>query len=193
MPQIDHVVVLVMENHSFDNLLGMVPYQVPAPTAAGADGLTRRRGRITNANRDMDGRLVFAEHAVSPCQLPRVPSQAWNASHQSWNGGRNDGFVEASGPMAMRFWDKRDLPFTYSLVEHFPIGDRFFCFDANADPMTDYFDFRRPAFAKPPRLAAAPALGPGLAQCHAAGLNPPLPPGTAGASDVTRYLRAVAR
>ena len=47
--------------------------------------------------------------------------------------------------------------------------------DANAHPMTDYFDFRRAAFARPPRLAAAPPLGPGLAQCHAAGLNPPLP------------------
>ena len=47
--------------------------------------------------------------------------------------------------------------------------------DANADPMTDYFDFRRPTFVKPPKLAAAPPLGPGLARCHAQGLNPPLP------------------
>jgi hypothetical protein len=47
--------------------------------------------------------------------------------------------------------------------------------DANAAPMTDYFNFKHAAFAKPPRLAAAPALGPGLARCHAAGLNPPLP------------------
>jgi phospholipase C len=27
----------------------------------------------------------------------------------------------------MRFWDRHDLPFTYSLVEHFPIGQRYFC------------------------------------------------------------------
>jgi phospholipase C len=46
--------------------------------------------------------------------------------------------------------------------------------DANADPMTDYFDFRRPAFLEPPKLAAAPKLGPGLAKCHAAGLTAPL-------------------
>ncbi|MGO9881733.1 MAG: alkaline phosphatase family protein, partial [Solirubrobacteraceae bacterium] len=26
MPEIEHIVVLIMENHSFDNLLGMVPY-----------------------------------------------------------------------------------------------------------------------------------------------------------------------
>ena len=27
--QVKHVVVLMMENHSFDNLLGMVPFRVP--------------------------------------------------------------------------------------------------------------------------------------------------------------------
>ena len=46
--------------------------------------------------------------------------------------------------------------------------------DANAHPMTDYFNFRHAAFATPPKLAPAPRLGPGLAKCHAAGLNPPL-------------------
>ena len=46
--------------------------------------------------------------------------------------------------------------------------------DANASPMTNYFDFRKPAFLKPPKLASAPGLGPGLAACHAAGLTPPL-------------------
>jgi phospholipase C len=49
--------------------------------------------------------------------------------------------------------------------------------DANAQPMTDYFDFSKPAFLKPPALHKAPALAPGLVACHAQGLNPPLPPG----------------
>ena len=125
MPEIRHIVVLMMENHSFDNLLGMVPYQVKG--RAGVDGLRRHRGRLLDFNRDTHGKKVFAQHAGTPCQLPHVPTQAWNASHQSYDGGRNDGFVRASGPVAMRFWDKGDLPFTYSLVEHFPIGERFFC------------------------------------------------------------------
>ncbi len=46
--------------------------------------------------------------------------------------------------------------------------------DANAQPMTDYFDFSSAAFAEPPPLAAAPSLGPGLVECHAQGLDPPL-------------------
>ncbi|HUO73431.1 MAG TPA: alkaline phosphatase family protein [Solirubrobacteraceae bacterium] len=125
MPQIDHIVVLIMENHSFDNLLGMVPYQVPGRSKV--DGLTRAHGRFLNVNADASGHQVFAQHAASPCQLSKLPGQDWNRSHTSWDNGRNDGFVRASGPIAMRFWDESDLPFTYSLVAHFPIGQRFFC------------------------------------------------------------------
>jgi phospholipase C len=50
--------------------------------------------------------------------------------------------------------------------------------DANAHPLTDYFDFRKPVFLNPPPLAAAPAMGPGIERCAATGLTPP--PGTPG-------------
>jgi phospholipase C len=124
MHQIRHIVVVMMENHSFDNLLGMARYQVPGRSRV--DGLTRRHGRFRNFNLDGAGHPVFASHAGSPCQERGKPSTAWDASHQSYDGGRNDGFVTASGPSAMWFWDKSDLPFTYSLARHFPIGQRHF-------------------------------------------------------------------
>ncbi len=125
MPEIEHIVVLMMENHSFDNLLGMVAHQVPGRRQL--DGFARRHGRITNFNRDALGHRVYAQPASSPCQLPAVPTQAWNPSHQAYDNGRNDGFVRASGPVAMRYWDKDLLPFTYSLARHYPIGERYFC------------------------------------------------------------------
>jgi phospholipase C len=125
MPEIEHIVVLIMENHSFDNLLGMVPDQVPGRLSV--DGWKLRHGRPVNANPDGSGKQITAQHAASPCQLIGKPSQTWDASHEAWDGGRNDGFVRASGPVAMRFWDRGDVPFTYSLAEHFPIGERYFC------------------------------------------------------------------
>src|SRR2546421_559119 len=79
------------------------------------DGLSVRRGRVVNHNPGLQGSRVLAHHAGSPCQLSAVPSNQWNASHISYDGGRNDGFVRASGDAAMLFWDKRDRPFTYSL------------------------------------------------------------------------------
>jgi len=125
MPEIEHIVVLMMENHSFDNLLGMVPNEVPGRSRL--DGLTRRHGRLTNFNPDSSGKPVYAQRAGSPCQLSGAPTQSWNASHESFDRGRNDGFVRASGSIAMRFWDEHDIPFTYSLARHFPIGQRYFC------------------------------------------------------------------
>jgi phospholipase C len=125
MPEIEHIVVLMMENHSFDNLLGMVPHQVPGRRSV--DGLRVAGGKVVNSNPDASGTPVVAVHATSPCQLSGEPSQTWNASHEAYDNGLNDGFVRASAPVAMQYWDKHDLPFTYSLVEHFPIGERHFC------------------------------------------------------------------
>jgi phospholipase C len=125
MPQIEHIVVLIMENHSFDNLLGMVPHEVPGRRFV--DGLRLVHGRPANFNLDTSGNKVVASHGSSPCQLSGDPTQTWNASHEAYDNGLNDGFVKASGPVAMRFWDQRDLPFTYSLARYFPLGERYFC------------------------------------------------------------------
>ncbi len=131
LEQIDHVVVLMMENHSFDNLLGMVPHQVSG--RAKVDGLTVKGGRVVNSNPSsvapyaIKGPQVTARLASSPCQESGHPTQAWNASHLSWNNGQNNGFVQASTAVAMWYWDKHSLPTTYSLAQHYPIGQRYFC------------------------------------------------------------------
>jgi phospholipase C len=124
LPQVDHIVVVIMENHSFDNVLGSLPRH---RRGRRVDGLPRFRGRQLSYNPDAQGNRVFSFPADTPCQESSVPSQSWNASHESFDNGRNDGFVRASGPIAMRFFDQTHLPFTYSLARHFPIGQRFFC------------------------------------------------------------------
>jgi phospholipase C len=125
MPRIDHIVVVMMENHSFDNVLGVLPHRVRRRRRI--DGLPVFRGRQLAFNLDAQGNKVYSAHAETPCQEHGVPSQAWNASHLSYDAGRNDGFVRASGPVAMRYYDDSDLPFTYSLALNFPVGQRYFC------------------------------------------------------------------
>jgi phospholipase C len=117
MPQIEHIVVLMMENHSFDNYLGML---------GRGDGFRFRNGDPTAANPDDMGNLVHAFHMPSACQLRGHPGQNWNASHLSFNHGRNDGFVLASGPVAMGYWAEEDIPFYYALARTFPLADRWF-------------------------------------------------------------------
>jgi phospholipase C len=130
MEQIEHVVVLMMENHSFDNLLGMVPHQVKG--RAHVDGLATKRGKVVNSNPSsvapygIKGPTVVAHLAASPCQADGV-GQAWNASHTAWNNGANNGFVQASSPQAMWYWDQHYMPTTYAIAQHYPLGERYFC------------------------------------------------------------------
>ena len=118
LPKIDHIVVVMMENHSYDNYLGML---------GRGDGFELDRGgHPTAANPDDDGNLVRAFRMPSTCQLERAPGQNWNASHIQYDDGRNDGFVRASGPVSMGYWTKDDLPFYYGLARTFPLCDRWF-------------------------------------------------------------------
>ncbi len=120
LPQVDHIVVVMLENHSFDNILG---------TLGRGDGLPRgANGQPDATNPDGAGELIRSFHMPTPCQLAGKPSQTWNASHAQYDHGRLQGFVEsASGPVAMGYWTGSDLPFTHALASVFPIADRYFC------------------------------------------------------------------
>src|SRR6201994_1939591 len=126
LPQIKHIVVLMMENHSFDSYLG---------TLGRGDGLPVGDDGAPNAeNPDSEGRMVRAYHAPSTVQKPGTPTQSWNASHVQWAGGKLDGFVTASEQTvpdgdktaAMGYWTAQDLPFYHGLAETFPLADRWF-------------------------------------------------------------------
>ena len=112
----------MMENHSYDNHLGMLH-------RAGADGFTLgSNGKPTAQNPYPDGRIQHAFRMPTTCQLSGHPSQTWINSHTQLNGGKLNGFVKSgSGPVSMGYWEKADLPFYYSLASTFPIADRYFC------------------------------------------------------------------
>ena len=119
MPEIEHVVVLMMENHSFDNILGML---------GRGDGFTLGPGGVpTASNPYPNGSIQHAFHMPTTCQLSGAPGQEWTTSHVAYDNGAMDGFVRGSGAVAMGYWTGADLPFTYSLASKFPIADRWFC------------------------------------------------------------------
>ena len=126
LPQIRHIVVVMMENHSFDNYLGML---------GRADGLpTDASGAVVATNPTSAGVAVAAAHLASTVQLKGVPTQSWEASHVQWDEGRNDGFVRAverctpgtQPAVAMGYWTEADLPFYHGLANTFPVADRWF-------------------------------------------------------------------
>ncbi len=127
LPEIQHIVVLMMENHSFDNYLGTMTGRGDG-LPLGADGLPAAE------NADKDGKPVRSYHLGSTHQVKDNPSQSWHATHQQWNDGGMDGFVtatqeaqpEADPGVAMGYWTEQDLPFYHGLARTFPVLDRWF-------------------------------------------------------------------
>src|SRR5579875_1186241 len=127
LPQIKHIVVLMMENHSYDNYLGTL--------AGRGDGLpTGPDGTPTASNPRRDGTPVTAHHLTSTRQVRDNPKQSWHSAHMQWNEGGNDGFVRSTEELVpgtdpavpMGYWTGQDLPFYSGLARTFPLADRWF-------------------------------------------------------------------
>jgi phospholipase C len=119
----DHIVVVMMENHSFDNLLGGLA-RAGQPEA---DGLTfDAAGAPTNSNPGAHG-AVRAFAFPSTAQGSDV-SQTWNATHEQIDGGRMDGFVRSvNSEQPMGYYPPEVVPFAYSLARTFAVANRWFC------------------------------------------------------------------
>jgi len=116
LPAIEHIVVLMMENHTYDSYFGMLPQ---------GDGFAVVKGRPVNANRDASGQVVRVTHASTTCQNGNHVSQSWDASHRCWDGGRMDGFARTNRG-SMTYWTGDDIPFLWSLASNFTVCDRYF-------------------------------------------------------------------
>ncbi len=115
--RVKHVIVLMQENHSFDNYFGALPYVPGGPYRAGpcdkhdhacVDGLTCSRGgsglTCSNSNLDDDGSTVASFHLRNFCVSPDLDHE-WPGSHREANfnnpaltrlASPNDGFVRVN-------------------------------------------------------------------------------------------------
>jgi phospholipase C len=119
----DHIIVVMMENHSFDNLFGDLGRTRTDVDALSFDGA----GVPTNTNPGGAGTVTSFPFA-NTAQTTNI-TQSWRATHQQINGGAMDGFVRSSAGASepMGYFTAEVLPFAYSLASQFTIGDRWFC------------------------------------------------------------------
>ena len=125
---IEHIVILMQENRSFDHYFG---------TLRGVRGYGDRRV-ITLPN----GRPVWYQPAAADLGyvLPFRPSAPdlgmqflqdlphdWTTTHAAWNGGRYDQWVPAKSTTTMAYLTREDIPFHYQLADAFTICDAYHC------------------------------------------------------------------
>lgn len=120
----DTVVIVMMENRSFDHVFGSLSL---VEGRDDVDGLTP-----TISNPDLQGNIITASPADLSCIAD--PPHGWDSCRRQWNNGKNDGFVteyEAgegeSGPHRVMDYLPRALqPTSYALADEFALCQRWF-------------------------------------------------------------------
>jgi phospholipase C len=120
---IEHVIVLMQENHSFDNYFGTYP---------GADGIPPGTCMPVDPFDPLNLECVEPFHMGEHDVQPDDPDHSSTTFRLQFNWHRMDGFVYAlnqknqDGRLAMAYYDDRDLPYYWNLADEYVLFDRFF-------------------------------------------------------------------
>jgi phospholipase C len=132
LTDIDHVVIFIQENRSFDHYFGSyrgvrgfsdqsTAFRQPDP----ADTASSPSGVLLPFHLDTSRTNSACIHDIS---------HDWVPQHQSWNGGAMDGFVTSRLPinandavLSMGYYTRADLPFYYAVADAFTLCDNYFC------------------------------------------------------------------
>ena len=116
---VKHVIIIMMENHSFDNIFGIYP---------------EVRGQSGNISGSIERPVNLL--GVSPIpNLSAVPNGTYYTSdpvegytvyHNDFNNGLMNGFLNNSGPQSMTYFTSNQLSIEWSLAEEFGLGDSYF-------------------------------------------------------------------
>lgn len=112
---IEHIVVSMQENRSFDHYFGYAP-QVQATGFGPPAGWSQPDGSGGSVE----------PYRFTALETPDVPHE-WESVHGQWNGGAMDGFMTHSGIWAMGYYTAQELGFYYSLFENSTLCANFFC------------------------------------------------------------------
>jgi len=113
---IEHIVVVMMENRSFDHILGWLP---------GADG---RRAGLSYATPDGVQHPTFHQTQLNGCGF-KDPDHGYNGGRIQYNNGLMDGFLTDTNndSFAISYYNEADRPFMGGLAQHYTACDRYFC------------------------------------------------------------------
>jgi phospholipase C len=121
---IDTFVIIMMENRSFDHMLGNFKAMQPDAEVSALDA----------TNPDTDGTPITFFHQPAYCLDD--PNHGWNEVHLEYDDGKMDGFVinnylnngePADGKRAMGYYTETDIPFFYAMASTFAVADHSFC------------------------------------------------------------------
>src|SRR5712672_4327051 len=132
LTDIEHVVILMQENRSFDHYFGSyrgvrgfsdqsAAFQQPDP----ANTTVPPIAKLLPFHLDTSMTNAACTHDIT---------HDWVPQHQSWNNGAMDGFVSSRLPidandavLTMSYYTRADIPYYYAVADAFTICDNYFC------------------------------------------------------------------
>jgi phospholipase C len=126
---IEHIVILMQENRSFDHYFGTMPgvrgFADPAAVRLPGGGPVFRQPAPDHAQ----GYLTpfRLDTAATSAQATPGTDHSWPTQHQAWNNGKMDQWVPAKGPFTMGYFTQADIPFHWALAQAFTVCDRYHC------------------------------------------------------------------
>jgi phospholipase C len=123
---IEHIVILMQENRSFDHYFG---------TLRGVRGYGDPRAVTLSSgkpvwNQPNGSSEVLPFHPGAPnlgLQFIQDLAHDWTTTHAAWNEGNNDQWVPQKGTTTMAHLNRSDIPFHYALADAFTICDAYHC------------------------------------------------------------------
>jgi phospholipase C len=132
LTDIEHVVILIQENRSFDHYFG---------SYRGVRGFSDKSSAFhqpdpANTTSSPVGALFpfHLDTATTNAACTHDISHDWVPQHQSWDNGAMDGFVTSHLPinpndavLSMGYYTRADIPYYYALADAFTICDNYYC------------------------------------------------------------------
>jgi phospholipase C len=132
LTDIEHVVILIQENRSFDHYFG---------SYRGVRGFSDQSMAFHQP--DSANTMISPMGTLLPFHLDTLTTNAacthdinhdWVPQHKSWDDGRMDGFVNSrlainsnDAVLTMGYYTRADIPYYYALADAFTICDNYFC------------------------------------------------------------------
>jgi len=126
---IEHIVIAMQENRSFDHYFGTMPgvrgFADPAAIMLPGGGPVFRQPNPGHAQ----GYLApfHLDTRTTSAQATPGTDHSWPTQHLAWNNGAMDRWVQAKGPFTMGYFTQADIPFQWALAEAFTVCDHYFC------------------------------------------------------------------
>ncbi len=120
---IRHVVFIMMENHSFDNIFGIYPFPNLSSAAdqSGPDAAIQRPINLLSSPNLSDlSPVPKGQYATAD------PNEGYSVYHADWNHGRMNGFAANSGSQSMTYFTPSQLAIEWDFAEEYSIGDMYF-------------------------------------------------------------------